>query len=202
MSFPEAKKLVFSCLDVTRNMNKLQKSEYQHALITSCVGGFRQESGYRVGVDHDNQLNDVCKICFCHTYGISESAVDWVVASHKSGVKRPAAELNDRTAVNRITFRGMKRVASYYGFELSRADVAAEHFSVYFLLCLDGALFYAGWRWNAEFRADSLGRLQYVHCTEVWLVALLDAALLRQCQLAGTVWCISLHQARCSSWVD
>ena len=76
MSFPEAKKLVFSCLDVTRNMNKLQKSEYQHALITSCVGGFRQESGYRVGVDHDNQLNDVCKICFCHTYGISESAVD------------------------------------------------------------------------------------------------------------------------------
>ena len=132
MSFLDAKKLVFSCLDVTRNMTKVQKSEYQHTLITSCIDGFRPESGYaimrfRVGVDHDNYLNGVCKTCFCNTHGISESTVDRVVASHKSGVKRPAAELNDRTAVNRITFRGMKRIANYYGFELSRQDVAAAN---------------------------------------------------------------------------
>lgn len=82
---------------------------------------------YRVGVDHDNELSDVCKACFCNCFGISHSAVDRVVAFHKSGVKRPAAELNDRSVVNRITFRGMKRVASYYGFELSREDVAAAN---------------------------------------------------------------------------
>lgn len=80
---------------------------------------------YRVGVDANNQLSDVCKDCFCNCFGISESAVHRSVASHKSGVKRPAPELNDRTVVNNITFRGMKRVASYYGFELSRQEVAA-----------------------------------------------------------------------------
>ena len=82
---------------------------------------------YRVGVDCDKQLSDVCKACFCNCNGISESAIDRAVASYKSGVKRPATELNDRTAVNKITFRGMKRVASYYGFQLSRQDVAAAN---------------------------------------------------------------------------
>ena len=130
LSHKRAAELVYSCRAATNDMTQLQRSEYFHQLIVSCVDGHHDASGYvrmrfRVGISVNEQLSDVCKACFCNCYGISTSTIDRAVRNYKDGAVVHAPVLNDKTAVSEATYSGFKKAAAYYGIKLSRQQLAA-----------------------------------------------------------------------------
>ena len=130
LSHKKAAELVYNCRAATNNMTQLQRTEYFHQLIVSCVDAHHDASGYvrmrfRVGISVNEQLSGVCKACFCNCYGISTSTIDRKVRNYKDGAVVHAPVLNDKTAVSDATYSGFKKAAAYYGIKLSRQQLAA-----------------------------------------------------------------------------
>ena len=170
LSHKKAAELVYNCRAATNDMTQLQRSEYFHNLIVSCVDGQHDGSGYvrmrfRVGVTSNEQLPGVCKACFCNCYGVSTSTIDRAVRNYKDGAVVHAPVLNDKTSISDAVYSGFKKAAAYFGIKLSRQQLAAARIP-------NSVVAVSAYAWMARYFSlvgDDMSNCDEIHLEPTWI---------------------------------
>ena len=80
---------------------------------------------WAIGDKAKTRISGVCKIAFCNVYCVSPSHVDTIMKEIKDGVHSTSSNISDRSRIDAVFLKNLRKISEKHGFHLSHRQVAA-----------------------------------------------------------------------------